>query len=198
MSERQQDFAGRMSLGFAREAEEAFRFLSDYGFRLHDRDVTILRYASERVFVNVYHGRSSYEIGLEIALVSPTDDEAAGYSLSELVRLKSPEEAERFRSFTATTPNEVKVGVQELAKQLVAYGGQALKGDPQVFETLAQQRRAWSSTFAADVAYRQVSPRAAEAFRQHDYRKAAELHESIEGKLTKAELKKLEYAKKHK
>ena len=197
MCEREEDFTGRVALGFARVVQEAFRFLSGYGFRLQSSEVTILRYASERVFVNVYHGRSSYELGVEIGLVSPRPDEATGYSLSELVRLKSPEEAEQFRNFMATTPNEVKVGVKKLAEQLMAYGDKALRGDGLVFETLAQQRRAWSSTFAAEVTYRQVSPKAAEAFRRQDYRKAAELYESIEGKLTPAELKKLEYARKH-
>jgi hypothetical protein len=197
MCQREQDFTSRATLGFAEVAQEALHFLSDYGFRLQSSDATIVRYASERVFVNVYHGRSSYELGLEVGSISRQRGDAAGYSMSELIRLNNHEEAECFRNFMATTPVEVKLGVQKLAEQLLRYGDRALRGDDLVFDALEQQRQKWASTFAADVAYRQISPKAAEAFRQREYRKAAELFESIRGELTPAELKKLEYAKKH-
>lgn len=197
MCQREQDFTNRAVLGFAKVVAGAFQFLLGYGFRLQSSEATLVRYASERVFVNVYHGRSSYEIGVEIGCISRERSDGAGYSMSELIRLKNQQEAERFRNFMATTPDEVKIGVQKLAEQLLRNGDRALRGDELVFEALQQQRQEWASTFAADVAYRQVSPKAAEAFRRQEYRKAAELYESIEGKLTPAELKKLEYARKH-
>jgi len=197
MCQREQDFTNRPMLEFAEVAQEAFHFLSDYGFRLRSSEVTIVRSASGRVFVNVSHGRSSYEIGIEIGLMSRERGDAHGYSMSELIRLNNHEEGERFRNFMATTPGEVKVGVQKLAEQLLKYGDRALRGDEMFFDELERQRQEWASSFAADVAYRQVSPKAAEAFRQQEYRKAAELYESVRGELTPAELKKLGYAKKH-
>jgi hypothetical protein len=42
-----------------------------------------------------------------------------------------------------------------------------------------------------------VSPEAREAFRRKEYGRAAELYESIRDRLTPAEIKKLEYAQKH-
>jgi len=191
------DLTNMPMLEFSEVAQDTFHFLLDRGFRLRNSEVTIVRYASERVFVNVSHGRSSYEIGIEIGLMSLELGDAHGYSMSELIRLNNHEEAERFRNFMATTPGEVKVGVERLAEQLLKYGDRALRGDETFFDELERHRQEWASNFANDVAYRQVSPKAAEAFRQQEYRKAAELYESVRGELTPAELKKLEYAKRH-
>ena len=57
----------RMQLGFSLEVLSAFQFLTqDYGFKCVKNDVTFVRYESESTFVNIYHGRRSYELGVEI------------------------------------------------------------------------------------------------------------------------------------
>lgn len=194
MCERKQNITDRSTLRFVEAAQEAFRFLLNCGFKLQNADATILRYASEKVFVNVYHGRSSYELGVEVGRFSSKHCETRGHSLSALMRLKNPRKKEGFKNLVATTPKEVKIGIQKLAKEFISCGDEVLKGDDVVFKTLERQRHDWSLAFAAEVSYRQVSPRAEEAFRQQDYRRAADLYKSIKGKLTPMELKKLEYA----
>src|SRR5262245_56371958 len=105
MSDRERDLTHRRPLGFARAAEEAFRFLSDHGFRLQGSDVTILRYVSEGVFLNVYQGRSSYELGVEVGPLQSGDRAVQGYSIESFVRLMNPLEAANLLCFTATTPS---------------------------------------------------------------------------------------------
>lgn len=187
----------RAVLGFSEGVRANFGFLQKYGFKEVGAEDTIVRYATERVLLNVYHGRSSYELGIEVGLLGAIGGDVRGYPLGAFVRLMDPEEGGRLRYFCATTPEEVRTGLQRLAAQVKHYVDRALKGDETIFSELARQQREWASAFAADVAYEQESPKAAEAFRQQEYRKAAELYESIRGKLTPAELKKLEYAKKH-
>jgi hypothetical protein len=186
----------RASLDFAGAVRGAFAFLNGFGFREVGAEATSVRYAAERVFLNVYHGRSSYELGIEVGLLDASGEER-GYSLSEFVRLVEPAEADHLKDFCATTANEVADGIARLSTQVKQYVARALRGDEAIFAELARQRRAWGDAFAADVAYRQVSPRAAAAFREKRYREAADLYESIKSRLSPAELTKLEYAKRH-
>lgn len=180
-------------LGFPEATRAAFAFLMDLGFHEVDAEDTIVRYASDRVFFYVYHGRSSYELGIEVGLHG--DDR--GFSTLSLVRAASPAEAEKMRLFIAITPEEVHKGLAKLADQVKRYGPRALHGDEEFFALLKEQARAWAEAFAAEVRYDQRLPKADEAFRRRDYAKAAELYESIRVSLTPAQLKKLEYAIKH-
>jgi hypothetical protein len=81
--------AGR--LGFVALATEAFAFLLRLGFAVVRREGTLVRFESDSVFVNVYHGRSSYQVGLELGRVGK--DEL--YSLYEVLRAVAPSELQR-------------------------------------------------------------------------------------------------------
>lgn len=56
---------GRERLGFEAAVVENFAFLKEAGFECVRRECTFVRYESKRVFVNVYHGRGSFELGVE-------------------------------------------------------------------------------------------------------------------------------------
>jgi hypothetical protein len=197
MSEREQKLSHRDVLGFAGAAEEAFRFLSSYGFRLQNSDATILRYVSERVFLNVYHGRSSYELGIEVGLLQSGDCSDQGYPLGAFVGLTDQQEAARLRYFMTTKPEEVRVGLQRLAGQVKQWVERALVGDETVFAELRQHQQEWSKKYAAEVLAGQVRPKAEEAFRARDYKRVVEFLSKIEHELTPAERQKLEYARRH-
>jgi hypothetical protein len=186
----------RAGLEFPAAVRRAFVFLKGFGFQEVSAEATIVRYATERVFLNVHHGRSSYELGIEVGLLDASSEER-GYSLSEFVRLVEPAEAAQLKDFCATTASEVADGVARLATQVKQHVARVLRGDEAIFTELSGQRREWADAFAADVAYRQVSPRAAAAFREKRYSEAADLYESIKSRLSPAELTKLEYAKQH-
>ena len=185
----------RVALDFPGAVKTAFGFLADFGFREADIEPTIVRYLTERIFLSVYHGRSSCELGIEVGLRNATGEQP-GYSLSEFVRLLDPAAAEQLKDFCATTASEVAVGVSRLATHVKQYVAPHLAGNEAGFAALAQQRREWADAFAADVMARQVRPKAAEAFREKRYGEAAGLYESIKSLLSPAELTKLEYAKK--
>lgn len=55
--------AKRAELRFASEVTSAFRFLeSEYGMTLMTAEPTLVRYEGPAAFVNVFHGRGSYEL----------------------------------------------------------------------------------------------------------------------------------------
>jgi len=195
MSHQENDLSDRRTLGFAGAAEDAFRYLTDSGFRVLSADATIVRYSSTRVFVNVYHGRLSYELGIEVGLVGSGAE--PGYALEAFVRLSDPESASRIRNFVATTPDEVRVGLQRLAQQLKQHVEPALQGNTAIFAELHRQREEWSKSYAAEVLAGQIRPEADAAFRARDYRRFIELLSKIENALTSAEKQKLEYARRH-
>ncbi|MGH8612187.1 MAG: hypothetical protein ACREYF_09145 [Gammaproteobacteria bacterium] len=158
---------------------------------------TFVRYESDKIFVNIYHGRSSYELGIEVGPLGSGVEIDMGYSLSALIHLVAPEEAAAYRNFVATTPKKVQIGVKLLSEKFQGYGWDLLWGDPDIFIKLKTQRAQLSERFAMEVLARQVRPKADAAFRSKDYGEAIRLYGSIRNQLTPVELKKLDYAQKH-
>ena len=107
----------RASLNFKEEVLAAFDFLAkEYQFVIKNIEVTFVRYESESVFVNIYHGRGSYELGVEIGrFVDTFNKRECPYSLIEIIRLTSTKE---IPSFQVSTLEAVKEFVPKLAELL--------------------------------------------------------------------------------
>jgi len=179
----------RTRLNFADAVQRAFAFLTDLGFVQVETSPTIVRYHKGDVEVDVYHGRQSYELGFEIGR------DGAKYTLSELIRIADPKTAVRYRNFVATTQSTLTEGLRSLAELIKRYGQRALQADPEFFVALGRQRKSWVEGYALEVLEGQLRPKANKAFRQGNYREAAELYERIRPGLTPTELRKLAIAR---
>jgi hypothetical protein len=183
---------GRERLGFADAVRSAFAFVRKYGFVELEAGPTIVKFGSRDVDLTVYHGRSSYEIGVEIGWEG---NSAPGFTLSEVIRLADESEGARYRNPAATTLEGVRDGVTSAAVLLSKHGDALLAGDLQSFSRLQEQRKRWGESYALDVLAGQLRPRAEAAFRQGRYAEAADIYERIRPRLSPAEVKKLELAK---
>jgi hypothetical protein len=179
----------RTRLNFANAARESFSFLGDRGFAVVESLPTLVRYRKDELEARVYHGRRSFEVGFEI--VRNGDH----YSISELIRTADHDEGERYRNYTATTPEGIAEALTRLRELGGHYGQRALRGDPEFFETLERLRQEWMENYSLDVLASQLRPKADAAFRSADYRQAVELYEKIRPRLSASELKKLALAK---
>lgn len=168
--------------------------MTERGFRAVSMERTLVRYESDRVYLNVYHGRRSYELAIEVDLLDSARNMEPGFSLGELMDLYAPDEDKDFRYFVARTPHGLEKGIRQLAERVERYANPVLTGDSVIFTRLHEQRERWKRDFAEDVRATQVRPKAEAAFRQKDYGEAARLYESIRGILTRAERKKLVFA----
>lgn len=182
----------RSLLCFRKEAEKAFAFLvRDYGFHLVDAGETLLRYESSGgVFVNVYHGRSSYELKFELGRVSATGAEERFYP-TDLADIAGTDE-ESF--FQASTAERVRTYLPRLARLLIEHGGDALKGDLFAFKRLRDLQVSKSDALARSWDLADARARANRAWRDKDYGCVIEAYEPVKEHLTPSERKKLEYA----
>jgi len=189
----------RSSIHFPEEVQANFNYLvAKHDFHCVAVEATFVRYESDCIFINIYHGSSSYEIGLEIGrLISVGKIIEEAYNISWLIKLVNPEKAADYQLFVATTPDLVKKGVFQLCELFKQYAGKALLADESIFALLAKQREEWKESYAKEVLAGQVRPKANEAFYNKNYGEAVCLYESIRSELTPTELKKLEFAQKH-
>jgi len=180
----------RKSLNFANLVETKFAFLAELGFSEVESQPTIVRFRKGDLALKVYHGRQSFEIGVELGHAGER------YSMSELIRAADTGVAEQYRNPTAATSVDVAAGLDRLADLLQRFGARALRDDPAYFANLQQQRKAWSESYALDVLVEQVRPKAEAAFHEGRYAEAAQLYEKIAARLTVTEQKKLALARK--
>ncbi len=182
----------REALEFASAVRASFGWLAEYGFVEVEANATLVRYESASLRVVVYHGRSSYQVGVEVGRRDSEDR----YSLSELMRMADPERAERSRPPVVYTAPTVATAVAEEGRNLRDCGEAVLSGQSSPWSELQAQRKAWSEEFAREVLVEQVRPAAAEAFRQRRYEVAVRELERIEDELSRSEQLKLDYARK--
>ncbi len=180
----------RRRFNLASQVEASFAFLADLGFSQVESQPTIVRFRRNGLTVNVYHGRQSYEIGVEVARGEER------YSLSELIRSADPALADQYRNPTATTPEELTTALARVADLLQRFGARALRNDADYFAQLQQLGKQWKASYALDVLAEQIRPKAEAAFRARRYAEAAKLYEKIGSRLSPTEQKKLATARK--
>lgn len=188
----------RARLAFAEQALSAFDFLKkEYDFHVVEAEPTFVRYESPSVFVNIYHGRASFELGFEVGRLSDeTGKEEQPYSLSMIIELMGAQDETGYTFLQASTQERVKEFVPKLASLVKSYAASALKGDPSTFKQLAVTRSQMSDQLHKDMKLRDVREQAAKAWQTKNYVKLADLYESIFEDLTPAEIKKLDYVNK--
>lgn len=189
----------REILGFKEEVLSTFSFLiEEYGFQIIETKPTFVRFESPLVFVNVYHGRLSSELGLEIGPIKQSSSRLESrYSLSDILDSVDKRKEENYTFFQASTKERVKKYVAKAAELVRKYGVDALKGDSATFERLRAIQAHNSQDYLKEIKLGRIRPKAEEAFRRKDYSKVVELLEPVRAELRPSELKKLEYSKKH-
>ena len=195
----------RSRLRFEENVLAAFSFLvAEYHFRVTETEVTRVRYESDTIFLNIYHGRSSYELGCEIGLlpqrvrdgaVTPEDQDGDAFSIWEIARLQAGSGALELSSYQASTPEAVARIVPRLADLVRQHAGPALVADPVFFERLAHAHTAWFEAYQRDDKLNQIRQQVAKAWAAKDFGRVVELLDPIVGELTPSEVRKLEYAK---
>ncbi|MGH9874488.1 MAG: hypothetical protein ACRD9S_18695 [Pyrinomonadaceae bacterium] len=188
--------ADRRKLGFKEAVLSAFDFLTlEYEFRVTQTEPTFVRYESDRVFVNVYHGRTSYELGVKIGRLS--DLPGREYSIEDLLDALGKREESGYAYASVRTPQLIVRFVPRLSAVIKEYASSALRGDSATFEQLAAVQQTKGDALTKEWELQDARQEAETAWRQKDYAKLVQVLGSIEEDLTPAEAKKLQYAKKH-
>jgi len=192
----------RARLGFAKTVVDAFDFLvKDHGFCCVRSEMTLVRFESPVVVVNVYHGRASYEIGVEIELMNdPLAKIEPPLSLREIVEFNGAEHQTGYTkvvTFSANDADLVRKFVNKLADLVKIYAEPVLKGDRLVFDQLRAFRSRRAAEADREERISRIRSEADKAWQRKDYSSVINLLEKIEMHLTPAEAKKLEYARKH-
>jgi hypothetical protein len=180
----------RSVLRFAQEVKGRFSFLKTLGFRCVSSEATFVRFESARASINVYHGRQSFEIGLEIA--SPPDT----FSFSEILRLVDRKQGAQYRNFVTHTAQGIAEGVgklEELFQRCVAAG---ILDDKQLFTRLKAQREGLARNYALETQLVQARRNSVAAWREKDYAGVVKALKPLRAALTAAEIGKLEFAEK--
>lgn len=188
----------RWRLGFKDAVLANFKFLSEYGLKPVNREDTFVRYESKKVFANVYHGRGSYVIGVEIGRLDRPEKYGLGYIVSWAG--KQVWEAEGFGRttiFQVSTPEGVRNVVPKVAELTKRYGSPFLSGKPDFYDELEKANERSKAAYSHAQMLLRIREEANTAWAAKDFARVAELLEPVKSDLTAVESKRLTYAEKH-
>jgi hypothetical protein len=177
----------RWKLGFREAVAESFKFLRGYGYRLVRADVTFVRYEmpwhsfKRRFYVNVYHARGGYDLGVEIG---PRDNDREEVNLIGMLLWAGAPEVQGWRVgdtlLRAETREAVQTLVPKMAELVRRYAGPFLRGDPDAFRTLREINRkayaVWEEQHRRNAEKRH---QATVAWQAKDFERVVDLYESV-------------------
>lgn len=188
----------RWQLGFKEAVLSSFDFLSQYKLRPVLEDVTLVRYESDTTFINIYHGRGSFEIGIEVGRL----DRPETYPLDYMVSWAGKEawESEGFgrgTMFQVSTREGVQNIVPKVAELVKKYGDPFLTGNLSFYAELENANHRASVAYERKQMLTRIRKDADAAWIAKDFARVAELLQSVYSDLTAVETKRLAYAEKH-
>jgi len=175
-------------LGFVAAALKAFAFLEDLGFSVVRREPTLLRFESESVFINVYHGRSSYQVGLELGRLQ--GDEL--YSLHEVLSGMAPNDLDRARCQTVDPATLVRC-LTSIAETVKRNCQLLLVGNDKAFRRLNSVVSPMREATTLQAKFGAILDRADQAWEQKNLSEAASLYERAAPALDETRRRRLEY-----
>lgn len=181
---------GQGRLGFITLALSAFAFLQRIGFEVVQREPSLVVFEDGNVFVNVYQGRSSYQVGLELGRLD--DARHHKYSLYEVLEALAPSEVEKAKCQT-TDPAVLERCLSAIADVVERTCGPLLAGDAGAFEDLriAVAPRRTEVTLRAE--FGAILDRADQAWEAKDFRRARELYNQAAPALNEPRRRRLKY-----
>jgi|SRR5712671_315979 len=184
----------RAKLGFRESVLSSFKFLNDAGFRPVEQEMTLVRYESPEVFVNVYHGRASFELGVEIGRLKEPNNKLTLY---DIVAWAGVEKAEGFGHHVAFQVSSCE-GVHEFVPKLAAlvekHAAPFLRGDRAAFDSAFEIQSERAKDYAKSVNLSDVRRRVETAWQAKDYAQVVDLYGPVRDDLTEVEAKRMAYA----
>jgi hypothetical protein len=192
--------SGRDRLGFVDAVRRSFGFLtSDFGFTMITQTPTMVRFEGDRAVVQVFHGRSSYALGVEIGLKTPPQGREVRYSLRELVALRKKRGDVNYGEFQISSAAKLPAFVEQLAELTRLVAVKALEGDREIFERLAEQQHREGRALTDASTAMSLRERAAKAWQNRDFTSVVEVYEALASletvEMKRSETARLEYAK---
>jgi hypothetical protein len=173
-----------------------FGFLLDSGLRLADQQVTFVRYQSDVAFINVYHGRSSYELGVEIGRIDRPGEQL---SVNDIVAWAGAEKAENVDQHT-TFQVAHRDGIQRLVARLAdlvrKYALPLLDCEQDAYASATNLQSQRGKALENEIRLRGIRREAEVAWSARDYILIVEVYSSMREDLTEVEARRLAYAEK--
>jgi hypothetical protein len=193
----------RWKLGFKEAVLENFKFLRQYGYRLARADVTFVRYERpwysfrRRFYVNVYHARGGYDLGVEIG---PRDNDREQVNLLGILSWAKAPEVKNWHVgdtlWLAATREAVQTLVPKIAQLVHGYAEPFLQGDPEAFKSLKKMSReayaVWEEQHHRNAPKRY---QATLAWKAKDFERVAAIYASFENELNPEEKERLAEAR---
>ena len=182
----------RWKLGFKEAVLANFAFLRSLGFTPVAEDVTFVGYESMVAYVNVYHGKASYEVGVEIGRL----DHPEKYDLNYIVSWAGTDAraAEGFGNstmFQVSNKQGVQDAVARVAHLVVKYGMLFIQGDAAFYLELDKAKK---MELQHKQMVAQIRKEARAAWVTKDFGRVADLLQPVREELAAFDVKRLQYA----
>lgn len=180
----------RRRLGFSEAVVREFEFVqSTYDFCLIEESETLVRYESKRLFLKIFHGRSSYEIGIELGELS---NPAVHYGLPSLISALADGHTGR-TSFQASERQAVENCVAEVARIVKLHCTAALTGDREALRMVRNVAQEESRRLTLWAQYGAIIDKADRAWESKNLRLATDLYQEAQPALDKTRTRRLRY-----
>src|SRR6185437_4422023 len=184
----------RAKLGFREAVLSSFGFLADYGLHPVEEQVTFVRYESSEVFLNVYHGRASFELGVEIGRLEQPTAKLTHYDIIAWAGVTEAEGFGKHVSFQVSSRGGVQEFVPKLATLIKKHAAPLLSGDSAAYDSALAIQSELAEEYGREANLGNLHSKAAAAWKAKDYSQVVELYNSIRKDLNEVEAKKLAYA----
>jgi len=186
----------RENLKFNYSVRSSFQFLTDdYNFELVKEEITFVRYETDQLFVNIYHGRLSYELGFECGLKSKGEE--SRYRLNTILRGLMGDTHKKQTFYQASNKEAVANCLSKIASIVKEYCSSLLRVEDSAFAKVELASANEGRELTKKYTIGPVRKQAEQAWKNKEYEKVRSLYKTIEDKLSSIELKRLKYADKY-